>query len=79
MALSRSYQRKGVSIGDVGIFTKNGGFDYLFNVCLPAGHASNAEVPEGFVPLELKPTEVSVFHAHSSHSHLANPSVKKRK
>ena len=79
MALSRSYQREGVSIGDVGIFTKNGGFDFLFNVCLPARHASNPdELPEGFVPLELKPTDVSIFHAHSSRSHLASPFVKKR-
>ena len=79
MALSRSYQRQGVSIGDVGIFTKNGGFDFLFNVCLPAGHARNPdELPEDFVPLELKPTDVSIFHAHSSRSHLASQFVKKR-
>ena len=79
MALPRSYQQQGVSIGDVGIFTSNGGFDFLFNVCLPAGHASNSdELPEGFVPLELKPADVSIFHAHSSRSHLASPFVKKR-
>ena len=79
MALPRSYQRQGVSIGDVGIFTKNGGFDFLFNVCLPAGHASNPdELPEGFFPLELKTTDVSICHVHSSRSHLASPFVKKR-
>ena len=77
--LSPSYQRQGVSIGDVGIFTPDGGFDFLFNVCLPAGHPSNPEaLPEGFVPLELKPTDVRKFHAHSPHSHLASPSVKRR-
>ncbi|EDR11697.1 uncharacterized protein LACBIDRAFT_314198 [Laccaria bicolor S238N-H82] len=77
--LSRSYQRRGVSIGDVGIFTSNGGFDFLFNVCLPAGDPSNPdELPEGFSRLELKPADVCKFHAHSSHSHLASPDVKKR-
>ena len=77
--LPRSYQRQGVSIGDVGILTPDGGFDFLFNVCLPAGHPSNPEVlPEGFVPLELKSTDFCKFHAHLSHSHLASPFVKSR-
>ena len=77
--LPRSYQQQGVSIGDVGIFTPDGGFDFLFNICLPAGHPSNPEVlPEGFVPLELKSTDFCKFHAHLSHSHLASPFVKSR-
>jgi hypothetical protein len=79
MILPRSYQRQGVSIGDVGIITLDGGFDFLFNVCLPAGHPSNPDaLPEGFAPLELKPTDVRKFHAHSSHSHLASPCVNRR-
>ena len=79
MRLSRSYRRQGVSIGDVGIFTSDGGFDFLFNVCLPAGHPNNPnELPEGFSCFLLRPADVSEFHAHSSHSHLASPSVKKR-
>ena len=77
--LPQSYQRRGVSIGDVGIFTSNGGFDFLFNICLPAGDTSNPdELPEGFSHLELKETDVCKFHAHSSHSHFASPDVKKR-
>ena len=79
MTLPPSYQRQGVSIGDVGIITPDGGFDFLFNVCLPAEHPSNPEVlPEGFVPLELKPTDICKFPAHHLHSHLASPSVKSR-
>ena len=79
MTLPRSYQREGVNIGDVGIFTSDGGFDFLFNVCLPARDASNPdELPEGFAPFDLKPTDVCKFLAHSLHSHLASPSVKKR-
>ena len=79
MRLSRSYRRQGVSIGDVGIFTADGGFDFLFNVCLPAGHPNNPnELPEGFSCLVLRPADVSEFYAHSPHSYLASPSVKKR-
>ena len=77
--LPRSYQRRGVSIGDVGVFNSDGGFDFLFNVCLPAGHPNNPnELPEGFVCLELSPSDVSEFHAHSSHSHMTSMSVQKQ-
>ena len=76
MTLRRSYQRQGVSIGDVGIFTSDGGFDFLFNVCSSAGDPD--ELPEGFSPFDLKPSDVCKFQAHSLHSHLASPSVKKR-
>ena len=73
-----SYQWQGVSIGDVGVFTPDGGFDFLFNVCLPAGHPNNPnELPEGFSCLELRPSDVSEFHAHSSHSHMTSTSVQK--
>ena len=79
MTLPRSYQQQGVSIGDVGIFTSDGGFDFLFNVCLPVGDTSNpGELPEGFSPFHLKPTDVCKFRAHSLHSNFASPSVKKR-
>ncbi|KAF9004231.1 hypothetical protein BDQ17DRAFT_1305004 [Cyathus striatus] len=35
------YRSRGVSIGDVGVITRNGGFDFLFNVLLPAQHPIN--------------------------------------
>ena len=79
MGLSRSYQRRGVSIGDVGIFTSDGGFDFLFNVCLPAGHPNNPnELPEGFCCLQLGYGDVSKFRAHSSDSHMTSTSVQKQ-
>ena len=79
LRLSGSYRRQGVSIGDVGIFTAGGGFDFLFNICLPAGHPSNPdELPEGFCRLELKPADVCEFRAHTSHSYIASSSVKKQ-
>ena len=79
LRLSCSYRRRGVSIGDVGIFTTGGGFDFLFNICLPVGHPSNPdELPEGFCRLQLKPADVCEFRAHSSHSDIASSSVKKQ-
>jgi hypothetical protein len=52
--LPRKYRKKGVSVGDVGIITSDGGFDYLFNICLPSDHPINSgRVPPGFVPLEF--------------------------
>ena len=77
--LDDSYRRKGVSIGDVGSFTPDGGFDFLFNICLPAGHSGNPKtLPEGFVPLELEQTDFRRFPVHSPHSYLARPPIKRR-
>ncbi|KAJ3788204.1 hypothetical protein GGU10DRAFT_286911, partial [Lentinula aff. detonsa] len=35
------FKKKGVRIGDVGILTTTGGFDYLFNACLPHNDPAN--------------------------------------
>ncbi|EDR00405.1 uncharacterized protein LACBIDRAFT_295783 [Laccaria bicolor S238N-H82] len=79
MRLPHSYRRQGVSIGDVGIFAWDGSFDFLFNVCLPAGHPNNPdELPEGFSCLTLRPTDVSEVRAHSAHSHMTSASVQKQ-
>ncbi|KIK60187.1 hypothetical protein GYMLUDRAFT_614472 [Collybiopsis luxurians FD-317 M1] len=48
--LPEEYRRVGVRIGDVGILNDSGGFDYLFNACLPADHPVNA----GRVPLDFE-------------------------
>ncbi|KIK62477.1 hypothetical protein GYMLUDRAFT_164878 [Collybiopsis luxurians FD-317 M1] len=50
--LPEEYRRVGVRIGDVGFLNESGGFDYLFNVCLPAEHPVNAgRVPPDFEQL----------------------------
>ncbi|KAJ3760463.1 hypothetical protein EV360DRAFT_39760 [Lentinula raphanica] len=50
--LPEVYKKNGVHIGDVGILTESGGFDYLFNVCHGANHELNfGRVPEDFKPI----------------------------
>ncbi|KAE9402506.1 hypothetical protein BT96DRAFT_785704, partial [Gymnopus androsaceus JB14] len=66
-ALPVEYQNTGVSIGDVGLVTEDGGFDFLFNVFLPLDDTINRfhGVPEGFVSLARNPNEFQV----DSHRH----------
>lgn len=78
--LPESYQQTGASIGDVGLITSYGAFDYLFNICLDANHPSNPEVlPENFSPLSLSSADVRKYPEHSRGSYLASISVKKQR
>ena len=75
--LPLSYRRKGVSIGDVGIITQEGYFDFLFNICLPLGDECNpAHLPTNFSPVHLSRTDVSALREHDSGSCLLTPSTK---
>ncbi|PPQ77885.1 hypothetical protein CVT25_015372 [Psilocybe cyanescens] len=51
MRLPVPYRQTGVCIGDVGIITREGAFDCLFNICLPRDHPINSHVPDNFEPL----------------------------
>jgi len=55
-ALSPSNFAEGTRIGDVGLLTSSGGFDYLFNIFLPEADSINKwrGVPEGFRPMEFQ-------------------------
>ncbi|KAF6750827.1 hypothetical protein DFP72DRAFT_909439 [Ephemerocybe angulata] len=76
MRLPKSYTDKGVSVGDVGIVTPYGSFDYLFNVCLHAEHPNNAgPLPEGFVPLLIQQKDISETPEHGPGSYLCSSSV----
>lgn len=78
--LPESYQQTGTSIGDVGLITSYGAFDYLFNICLDANHPSNPEVlPEDFSPLSLSSADVRKYPEHSRGSYLTSISVKKQR
>ncbi|GAV99971.1 Pkinase-domain-containing partial [Lentinula edodes] len=61
--LPEEYRRVGVRIGDVGILNELGGFDYLFNACLPADHPVNiGRVPPDF--RHLQGVDVRFVDAH---------------
>ncbi|SJL09903.1 uncharacterized protein ARMOST_13284 [Armillaria ostoyae] len=53
------YRDKGVSVGDLGILTDDGGFDFLFNVCAEA----DDPVHQGHVPPQFQPLRISSNHA----------------
>ena len=72
------YRAKGVCIGDVGIVTAFGGFDFLFNICRTRDDPINPEeLPDNFAPIypPLNPTDVCEFREFSSGSYLASSSI----
>ncbi|KAE9391955.1 hypothetical protein BT96DRAFT_864578 [Gymnopus androsaceus JB14] len=54
LQLPDEYRKEGVRIGDIGILSKTGDFDYFFNACLPADHPVNqGRVPQDFIQLDI--------------------------
>lgn len=83
-SLPIEYQRKGISIGDVGILTDSGSFDFLFNVYLPQGNPGNPinpeEMPEEFFPLvSPRPRDISRHMEYKNDSFIAGSLVKTRR
>jgi hypothetical protein len=73
--LPTEYRKNGVNIGDVGIITSDGVFDFLFNICLPSGHAVNGNrVPDHFRPLEY-PEPIDIIEATTASTHFASGSI----
>jgi hypothetical protein len=78
MVLPIPYRAQGVRVGDVGIFTENGGFDFLFNICVLRDDPINPRnLPENFVPISppVDPTDIRKFAEFSPGSYLASSSV----
>ena len=78
MLLPTPYRAKGVCIGDVGIVTAFGDFDFLFNICRTRDDPINSEeLPDNFAPIypPLNPTDVRKFREFSSGSYLASSSI----
>jgi hypothetical protein len=60
--LRDAYMAQGVSIGDVGMITPDGSFDFLFNICSPADDPVNGnDVPLGFAQVSVQPREKDTF------------------
>lgn len=78
MVLPIPYRALGAHVGDVGIFTDDGGFDFLFNICVARDNPINPEeLPENFVPIypPISPIDIRKFPQFSQGSHLASSSV----
>ncbi|KAJ3852422.1 hypothetical protein EV368DRAFT_16973, partial [Lentinula lateritia] len=76
--LPEEYRRVGVRVGDVGILNELGGFDYLFNACLPADHPVNiGRVPPDFRHLQGVDVSGTTELAQNCRagSHVANPEL----
>ena len=73
-----NYRRQGLAIGDVGIITASGSFDFLFNICLPADHSFNPkELPDNFMPLFIEHEDIQKRSEFKGESYLSSASVKK--
>jgi hypothetical protein len=74
--LPEEYRKNGVDIGDVGIITSNGVFDFLFNICLPAnGPINDNRVPPDFTPLERPHTRDIIIERSNMPMCLASGSI----
>ncbi|KAF8964089.1 hypothetical protein BDZ97DRAFT_1817925 [Flammula alnicola] len=74
------YQRQGIAVGDVGIITPSGSFDFLFNICLPRDHPVNSsEVPDDFTPVNppLGGRDIRVHQEFRHGSYVASGSIKR--
>ncbi|KAM6493117.1 hypothetical protein JOM56_011251 [Amanita muscaria] len=72
---STEYWKKGVRIGDVGIVTKDGIFDFLFNVCPSQNPLINpSELPDDFEALQCPEIRVKEQH-FKTQTHLFNNTI----
>uniref|UniRef100_A0A8H7XWW5 Uncharacterized protein n=1 Tax=Psilocybe cubensis TaxID=181762 RepID=A0A8H7XWW5_PSICU len=78
--LPTPYRVKGVCIGDVGIITSDGAFDFLFNICLSATDPIHSgQLPAGFVPVDppLGVKDTRAYKEFTNGSYLASSTIQK--
>ncbi|KAJ7931197.1 hypothetical protein B0H13DRAFT_860183 [Mycena leptocephala] len=78
--LPLEYKERGVSVGDVGVITNDGAFDFIFNICLPRDHPINSVgVPEDFEVVPLGDGDIRRAPRHySPGSDISSAKLKKR-
>ncbi|KAJ7138461.1 hypothetical protein C8R43DRAFT_842309, partial [Mycena crocata] len=78
--LPTEYKETGVRIGDVGVITSDGAFDFVFNVCVPRDDPINSVgVPEDFELVTLGQGDVRRAPRHySPGSDVSSAKLKKR-
>lgn len=74
------YRKKGVTVGDVVVFTKDGAVDFVFNIFRPADDPIHSHgVPEGFSPLQpLIFWNTRRYQQYGEDSYLASKSITKK-
>ncbi|KAF8328475.1 hypothetical protein F5887DRAFT_149336, partial [Amanita rubescens] len=74
--LPMAYRKKGIRVGDVGVISKNGAFDFLFNACRqreePDGAINPVALPEDF---ELLDADINVHNKYNLPTHLLSSHV----
>lgn len=76
--LPKKYRAQGMLVGDVGIFTPQGGFSFLFNILRPSSDPINPiNLPREFSPLSPQLTDIDILKdkVFSEGSHLSRPFV----
>ncbi|KAF9555589.1 hypothetical protein CPC08DRAFT_642657, partial [Agrocybe pediades] len=76
--LPTQYQLKGASIGDVGVLSPSGSFDFFFNICYPSDDPINSGgVPKGFKSLDppLNNLNIRRVQEFDSGSYVASESI----
>ncbi|KAF8967320.1 hypothetical protein BDZ97DRAFT_1656614, partial [Flammula alnicola] len=75
------YQKRGIVVGDVGIITASGAFDFLFNICLPHDDPINEQedLPENFSPLDppLRSRDIREYSEFKADTYLGSASIER--
>ncbi|KAJ7592795.1 hypothetical protein C8J56DRAFT_885889 [Mycena floridula] len=77
--LAEEYRYSGQRIGDVGIITRDGGFDFLFNICHKADHPIHIRgVPPSFDPIDPATLELDERHGfHNPKTDITTQNIRK--